>query len=98
MKLKIKQAWIKALLSGRYKQVNGALKDQGAYCCLGVLCKVAEPRVKWKDNTFKGETCIPPDSTLKAVGLKKRSARALANLNDRGKSFKGIAAYIKSHY
>lgn len=37
MKPEIKQLWIEALKSGRYKQGKGALRSINGYCCLGVL-------------------------------------------------------------
>lgn len=40
MDQKIKRKWVKALLSGKYKQGAGELLDvNGAYCCLGVLAR-----------------------------------------------------------
>jgi hypothetical protein len=41
MDAKIKRKWLKALRSGKYKQGTGALRSDGSYCCLGVLCDVA---------------------------------------------------------
>lgn len=59
-----KQAWIKALLSGEYKQGIGTLKkvetvykEDGSYdletqhCCLGVLCE-AVPGIARVEGTF----------------------------------------------
>lgn len=38
----VKNLWIDALLSGKYKQGHECLKDHnGRYCCLGVLCDLA---------------------------------------------------------
>ncbi len=34
--------WLAALRSGCYKQgTNGALSEEGTYCCLGVACEIA---------------------------------------------------------
>ena len=43
MDQKLKQDWVEALRSGKYKQGRRALYKPytEAYCCLGVLCKVA---------------------------------------------------------
>jgi hypothetical protein len=48
MDAKLKEAWVKALRSGDYRQANGKLFDPaaGSYCCLGVLCKVAGAEFK----------------------------------------------------
>lgn len=42
MKPEIKALWIEALTSGEYRQGLGTLKANGAFCCLGVLCDLAE--------------------------------------------------------
>lgn len=35
-----KKKWLAALRSGKYKQTTSTLFENGAYCCLGVLCSV----------------------------------------------------------
>lgn len=49
MKKEIKAEWVAALRSGRYPQTQGHLHQAGGrdekplgYCCLGVLCSIAE--------------------------------------------------------
>lgn len=43
MNPELKAKWIAALRSGEYKQGKSALVDsENNYCCLGVLCAVAE--------------------------------------------------------
>lgn len=37
----VAKAWIKALRSGKYKQITGRLAKDGGFCCLGVLCEQA---------------------------------------------------------
>lgn len=37
----LKKKWIKALLSGKYKQGQYRLYEDNKYCCLGVLCKIS---------------------------------------------------------
>lgn len=37
------QAWIKALLSGEYKQAKGKLKKGRGFCCLGVAANIENP-------------------------------------------------------
>ena len=41
MNPKIKARWVKALRSGEYEKGRGVLKQDGKYCCLGVLCEIA---------------------------------------------------------
>lgn len=105
MKVKWKKLWIKALLSGKYKQTHQNLHDTDGYCCLGVLCRVVSPNTKWEDDiqndgnyTFKGEGLMPPRDLLKDIGLSYQSAKALARMNDNGKSFEQIAKRIKAKY
>ena len=40
MNKKVKQKWIKALRSGKYKQGRGYLRYNDKYCCLGVIIKL----------------------------------------------------------
>jgi hypothetical protein len=40
MNAAVKAKWLEALRSGEYEQGMGALKKDGKYCCLGVLCDV----------------------------------------------------------
>lgn len=42
MDLRIKKLWLKALRSGDYEQTKGTLRSNVGFCCLGVLCNLAE--------------------------------------------------------
>jgi hypothetical protein len=42
MKKSVMKKWVKALRSGEYKQTKGDLQDSKGYCCLGVLCDIAQ--------------------------------------------------------
>jgi len=43
MNPEIKQLWLDALRSGKYQQGKSLLRPtENNYCCLGVLCKIAE--------------------------------------------------------
>lgn len=44
MKKEVKDLWVKALRSGKYKQTTKTLKnnEDDAYCCLGVLCDISK--------------------------------------------------------
>lgn len=91
MKKTIKAKWVKALTSGKYRQANGVLRSSsGAYCCLGVLRIVMHPGSRLEDAD---EFILHPEHAEEA-GLDKRQQRKLAELNDNGKTFKDIAAYI----
>src|ERR1700722_37506 len=104
MKAFWKKKWVAALRSGKYGQAQGGLKKGDSYCCLGVLCKVASPTTRWRAYHggdryfFKGEAHMPPQSILDTVGLTRKSAERLANLNDSNETFKKIATIINKDY
>lgn len=54
MKKEVKDLWVKALLSGKYKQTTRMLKNEdGAYCCLGVLCDISKEG-EWSQHGLQG--------------------------------------------
>jgi len=69
----LRDKWVKALRSGRYRQGKWNLRSDGPsiadsrFCCLGVLAQVAK-RDKWKranDNWYiRGELAYLPDGYL----------------------------------
>ena len=53
----VKQRWVQALRSGKYKQTTcGSLTEEDCFCVLGVLCDVVKEDVglEWKDGKFGG--------------------------------------------
>lgn len=107
--------WVRALLSGKYKQAKDQLRDGNNFCCLGVACDLyakEKKRVKWNpDESFLGEDCELPVKVANWLGLTKTCGQfnpdarpdgfkieeaSLAQLNDRGWSFKKIADFIKN--
>jgi hypothetical protein len=42
MNPEVRTLWLKALRSGEYKQTQSWLEKDGGFCCLGVLCKLAQ--------------------------------------------------------
>jgi len=54
LKPEIKERWLEALRSGKYKQTTGYLRDDDGFCCLGVLCDVVKNdkavKVKWAER------------------------------------------------
>lgn len=55
MKKRVKEKWIAALKSNRYKQSDCALRSPRGFCCLGVLCDlyIKEMREKGKVYSWK---------------------------------------------
>jgi hypothetical protein len=53
-----RRKWVDALLSGKYKQAQGALHDTGGFCCMGVACDLSG-KGEWTDHsdfkTYDGE-------------------------------------------
>jgi len=102
MKDVTKEQWVAALRSGKYKQGQSALQQDGKFCCLGVLCDLAEVphstgpgRVLYSFADFDS-TAMPSHGLVKATGFKGGMGR-LAGMNDEGKSFNEIADHIEAH-
>lgn len=107
---KVKSKWVRALRSGKYRRAKYQLKDQGAYCCLGVLCEVLK-QPYGEDQAALGV------GFRKRIGLTSEAESALVGLNDgdwatteterfgkppkgygsNGASFKVIADWIIKH-
>ena len=91
--------WIEALESGKYTQGVGALNSDGCFCCLGVLCDVIDPN-EWTptENTrmrFRGVCYSLPFEVRTLMRLKQQYENRLMGMNDVGKTFLEIAAYLR---
>lgn len=102
MKRELRDKWIEALRSDRFDQTSGTLERDGAYCCLGVLCVVAEEIGFAK--AARGH-CNDPNR-LKGAYLKAQPVNdqvgdfddKLVALNDDQRlSFPQIATWIEKH-
>ena len=48
-----RKAWVEALRSGKYKQTRNKLRSRnGAYCCLGVVCELAEVPREYRGKEY----------------------------------------------
>lgn len=75
----IKQQWVDALRSGKYRQARGRLRDDGdAMCCLGVLCDIVAPdNWRYEEDQYRGPDGWHqdnfqmgiPENLLKTVGF-----------------------------
>lgn len=97
MKKVLRDKWVKALRSGKYKQTGDVLFDRHAnsYCCLGVLCKVSGTKIPSGASHLgvRGLRTLERDAGLgKMEGGEQQ--RILADMNDKGDSFKDIAKWI----
>lgn len=112
MKKAIAMKWAYALESGEYRQTKSALEFDNAFCCLGVLCKIAQKEkipvntvAKSSRRLYGGDLDIQPE-VLKWSRMKSFSGRlpnstklgSLVNLNDEGSSFKEIAKIIRKYW
>lgn len=98
MQQALKNRWLKALTSGKFRQATLQLKTdtrhQGhaRYCCLGVLGKIADPK---NFDNYSSDCYLPKN---KACGLSMKEQQKLSAMNDDNKmKFKEIAEYIKDH-
>ncbi len=110
VKADIKEKWVKALRSGKYKQTEGVLENNKGNCCLGVLCRALDFKeigrdkqgnVIFEENVF--DNCsFPPsilsDKNLNQFGISADEQATLYQMNDSfGKSFSEIADYIEAN-
>jgi hypothetical protein len=99
MNQELKNKWIEALRSGKYKQGRNYLRMGDSFCCLGVLCDVDDPS-KWRANHFVSArmygdnlSCLPD-----YFPLSPRARASLMRMNDvQNKSFEEIADWIEEN-
>ena len=88
--LDLKKKWVAALRSGTYDQITCALKENGAYCCLGVLCEIVG-HIPPAEEAFGMDENLP-DEVAKMLGpdmprdpavkLPDGRVKVLSSLND----------------
>ena len=105
------ETWLKALESGKYEQLVGALHDGTAYCCLGIACELSnlDDWIKEEPDddymSYLTDEAGLPDAVQKLYRLRsflgdpldKQHFQCLSSLNDQGKDFKKIAAHLRAH-
>lgn len=94
-----RKKWIKALRSGKYRQIQSELRQAVAdidgepvgYCCLGVALEACR---SWKRNkSNKADLC---DNVLAELGLSNQQQITLINCNDEyNYGFEAIATRIE---
>jgi hypothetical protein len=114
MKAEIKEQWIAALRSGEYRQGMAALKRDGRFCCLGVLCDLhaKETGGRWAGSMdgYEGEERYQgcwgdlPSGVAEWAELPASDPTinggedSLSRLNDTGHSFTELAEVIESQF
>ena len=92
-----KEAWVKALRSGDFKQAKGILCDhqRDSYCCLGVKLKL----MGYEPGTV-GELCYPQltnGTWVNVIGVDEPARAELIRMNDHGSTFEEIADWIEKN-
>lgn len=108
----LKERWIEALLSGKYKPFKKRLrsKDGLQYDPFGVLCDVFDPfqwRVEWiRSDTgnlitefyYRNSSLVPPDEILNLVGMSPIRLKNLMDLVDSSNiTFSDVVDYLKDN-
>lgn len=97
-----KEKWLKALRSGEYKQGGGYLQRDGKFCCLGVLCEIAEvpftlAPLNIREYRDAGQYHLD-ERLLERFGLSIDDQEELVRMNDiLGNSFAEIVDYIEEN-
>jgi hypothetical protein len=99
MKRQLRDEWVTALRSGRYKQGKNQLKKGDSFCCLGVLCDLSGVDL---DGKYLGGNGGVDDygltdelNVLREIPESQRDR--LAGANDAGNSFAEIADWIEKN-
>lgn len=91
MDRQIAMKWVEALRSGEYKQGKGNLKQDGNFCCLGVLCDISK-QGEWESvkvngslnlirGYYDGFTSYLPTSVEKWAGISSSNGLFLDEKN-----------------
>lgn len=101
MNQEIKDQWIAALRSGEYKQTRGNLYRCGRYCCLGVLCDLAEKAGVVEIRQVNGHVAYGTNDefayALDSTDVLPKSVQAWAGLDDENPAPEG-SDYALSEY
>lgn len=105
MKPSVRNKYVKALRSKKYKQCYEALHKDGAFCALGVLVDIyaKEHRRKWRKEidgaySIMGEAIDLPPEVSEWSGCSDDLVNAIMSYNDINRlSFDEIAALIRSN-
>lgn len=96
MDAKLKADWVKALRSGKYRQARMALRKEGGFCCLGVLCRVARIPIAISGTTVAHSVGGDYGPIAEIVG--GQAMNELMRLNDSDeKTFPQIADHIEKY-
>lgn len=107
MNLEIRDKWVKALRSSKYKKGKGVLRSRDCFCVLGVLCDVVDPNGWVPDDnedfyfyTYEKDRQYGsiPISLRRGLKLTRSNEVTLWRMNDNGVlSFDDFANWIEKH-
>ena len=109
MKEEIKNLWVEALRSNKYKQGKGNLRNiNDEFCCLGVLCDISlqysllEWELKSLNYSILNHSTVLPIEVMNWADIKMELGEyeksCLSTQNDIGKSFEEIADIIEKYW
>lgn len=103
IKKEVKEKWLKALRSGKYKQGRRQLHKNGYYCCLGVLCNIVAPEYDLAEKAYiptdlLDKICNNNCSTNPFYVNEHGDNIYLSVLNDDGVSFTEVANIIEKEF
>jgi hypothetical protein len=109
----VKERWVKALRSKKYRQGRRCLVScddsrHTRYCCLGLLCRIEGLEIKYGEAVYKKASVSSitqlPSDYRKYIGITKEDERRLMSMNDgntidgiRKHTFLEIADYIEEN-
>jgi hypothetical protein len=97
-KIKLKQTWLEALRSGKYKQTQWTLHNSEGYCCLGVAAKVwglSDEKEMFRKHAGTGPAKVY--NSLKEI-MGEPLLMLCATMNDNWASFTQIADRIEKEW
>ena len=108
MNPEVKEKWVAALRSGKYKQGQGELRSRhNRFCCLGVLCNTVNAR-RWRrpmsglegpwlyNHQAERDALSLPAGLSRDLDLPPDVTDYLAEWNDEGIGFDAIADWIEA--
>lgn len=95
---KLKANWLTALRSREYTQIQGNLKDEKGYCCIGVFAHCNNIPISRDGRVMLDEDGIEISYSPLTELIGQLEAENLWKMNDReNKSFSEIADYIEAN-
>ena len=96
MDAQLKAKWVEALRSGEYGQTDGQLQRGRSYCCLGVLCVIADIAINATGvcPVIDGAETDSYQPIWDRLGSRHQE---LVQMNDSGSTFAEIADFIEAN-